>query len=86
MKDKCSSCYNSRYCDKEPYFYGDCVVNDYKNYTKLTNAERLARMNMQELVDAIGHRSLCDYIHDEDNEWCRMRGSCYLCIEDWLES
>lgn len=49
-----------------------------------TNADCIRAMSDEELVQFIGHNSLCDRIQSESN-WCDEHAVCENCLMEWLQ-
>lgn len=68
--------YRGSYCAEQRAKHG---LGDPK-----TNAEWIRGMTDAELVQFIGHASLCYRIQDMANNWCNGH-DCTGCIEEWIQ-
>lgn len=50
----------------------------------MTNADQIRAMSDKELVEFIGHDSLCDRIQCEGT-WCEEHAVCGNCLTVWLQ-
>ena len=60
----------------------DLIATCYKE--QQTNAERISAMSDEELVEFIGHNSLCDRVQGESGNWCNDH-NCTDCLQEWLK-
>lgn len=49
----------------------------------MTNYEKIKAMSVEEMAKLFGN-SICDYIQDEEYEFCCANEECDNCIENWL--
>jgi hypothetical protein len=49
-----------------------------------TNAEWMRNMTEEEMVEFIGHNSLCDRVQGEAGNWCNNH-NCTDCLREWLK-
>lgn len=73
---------------------GKCVIEHFPNGKESdpsmwkplpqTNADRIRAMSDEELVEFIGHNSLCDRVQDEAGNWCNDH-NCTDCLQEWLK-
>lgn len=70
----------------------DCIecrmCGNGKGGKKMTNFERIKRMNVEELADFISENSKCDYcsVQCDDKPNIPTMSSCYCRWLEWLES
>jgi len=50
----------------------------------MTNADYIRAMSDKELVEFVGHNSLCDRIQSEGT-WCEEHAICENCLTVWLQ-
>lgn len=50
----------------------------------MTNAEWMRNMTEKEMVEFIGHNSLCDRVQGEAGNWCNNH-NCTDCLREWLK-
>lgn len=63
-----------------------CFTEDLcKCHEPMTNADRIRAMTDEELVDFLGHNSLCDRIQDDGGDWCKKHPVCKGCMVEWLQ-
>ena len=53
-------------------------------HNKQTNFEWIKNMSEKELVEFIGHNSLCDRVQGEAGNWCNDH-NCTDCLTGWLK-
>ena len=53
------------------------------NKPKLTNGEWIRSMSDNELIEVIGHNSLCNWVQGESGSWCHDH-NCTDCLQEWL--
>ena len=51
----------------------------------MTNADKIRQMTDEELAEEFCSRNICDYVQDNNNDWCERRGSCNGCVLAWLK-
>ena len=79
--------YNTFSGCKVNWFNGICPLsNQFAEIDKrqMTNAEWIRSMTDKELVQFIGHNSLCDRVQGESGNWCNDH-NCTDCLEEWLK-
>ena len=52
----------------------------------ITNSERLRALPDEELFGKMGENSLCKHIQSNVPGWCAEHGSCYDCIQEYLNA
>lgn len=50
----------------------------------MTNYEKIKAMSVEEMAKLFGHNTICEYIQDNEKEFCEAMESCSRCIEKWL--
>ena len=53
-------------------------------HNKQTNIDWIKNMTEKELVEFIGHNSLCDRVQWEAGNWCNNH-NCKDCLQEWLK-
>lgn len=66
-----------------PDFAGEELC-ECKGFSPMTNADWIRSMTEKELVEFIGHNSLCDRVQGESGNWCNDH-NCTDCLEEWLK-
>ena len=52
----------------------------------MTNREWLLTLPTSQLVELVGHSTICYHIQDTDKKFCQGRETCEGCIEAWLDA
>ena len=53
-------------------------------HNKQTNIGWIKNMTEKELIEFIGHNSLCDRVQREAGNWCNNH-NCEDCLQEWLQ-
>ena len=84
----CKQCKNFHECESDAFFNEakfdpDASADCCAGFEPRTNEDWIRGMTNEELVDFIGHNSLCDRIQDEHGGWCKKHAVCKDCLVEW---
>lgn len=90
--EKCKTCEYEKICEMPDFVRNDLkLCKTYTQKIKKTNADRIRKMNDEELADFLEEFEACDVCKYLDNNRCTFENPCVhefagAMIYDWLQS